>query len=218
MVEPIVVVGGGGFGREVMDVIDAINFHASRSEAAAAAFEVVGVVADPEPDLTLLEPYGVRYLGGVSRLAELPSDVGYVIGIGNGAARAAIDADQRRRFCPVLVHPSVTMGRATRLGPGTVVCAGVRLTNHVTTGRHVHLNLNVTVGHDAVLGDYVTVSPLAAISGNVTLGDQVTVGTGAALREKLTVAAGSTIGAGAAVVRNVAAGVTVVGVPARPLG
>jgi acetyltransferase EpsM len=73
----------------------------------------------------------------------------------------------------------------------------------------------VTVGHDCVLHDYVTVFLGVNIAGNVTLHEGVTVGGGATVLPGVTVGAGATIGAGAVVVRDVPPGVTVKGVPAR---
>lgn len=214
MTQRLVVIGGGGFGREVLDVIEAINFdHATTGEK---AFDVLGFLDDGLPDGRLLESYGVRHLGPVSHLAELPEDVGYVIGIGDPAVRRKIDEQGGRRPCPVLVHPSATIGREVELGPGSVLCAGVRVTNHVTLGRHVHLNLNTTVGHDTVLGGYVTASPLVAISGKVTAGVGVFFGAGAVINPGVTIGAGAVVGSGAAVIRDVDAGVTVVGTPAKP--
>jgi sugar O-acyltransferase (sialic acid O-acetyltransferase NeuD family) len=209
----LVIIGAGGFGREVLDVVEAINL--DRASEGATAFEVLGFLDDGEPDPATLDPYGVRHLGPVSLLDTLPSDVGYVIGIGSPSIRRNIDEQYRGRPCPVLVHPSVTRGRAVQWGDGTVVCAGVRMTNNIVIGRHVHLNLNVTVGHDARLGDYVTVSPLAAISGYVSLRDDVLIGTGVTLNPGVEVGTAATIGSGAAVLKDVPAGTTAVGVPAK---
>jgi sugar O-acyltransferase (sialic acid O-acetyltransferase NeuD family) len=211
--ERIVIVGAGGFGREVLDVVEAINFECGTTER--SRYEVLGFLDDGDPDPRTLAPYGVDVIGGVGRLAELPEDVGYVIAIGSPAVRRKLD-EQGQRPCPVLVHPAATYGRAVTFGPGTVVCAGVRLTNNIAVGRHVHANLNATVGHDAVLGDYVTLSPLVAVSGNVTLEDDVMVGTGVTINPGVTVGRGAVLGSGGAVLRDVAAGMTAVGVPAKP--
>ena len=80
------------------------------------------------------------------------------------------------------------------------------------------LNLNSTVGHDAIIGDYCTINPGCSISGNTTIGERVTLGTGTVTREKTTLADGITTGAQAAIVRDVQEdGITVVGIPARKL-
>ncbi len=107
---------------------------------------------------------------------------------------------------------------SVKRGPDSVIIDGARLTTNVRAGRHVHVRVNATVGHDCVIGDYVTISPAATTSGNVVLEDRVNVGTGATLIPTVPVGADATLGAGAVVVRDVLAGETVVGVPARSIG
>jgi sugar O-acyltransferase (sialic acid O-acetyltransferase NeuD family) len=215
---PLVIIGAGGFGRELLDVVHAVN----GSDAATSdhRFEFLGFLDDGQPDGELLAALGVRHLGPVSELEDLSRDVGYLIGIGDGATRRRLD-DYGRALghpSPVLVHPNSSQGFDVQLGPGTVVCSHVSMTTNIRIGRHVHLNLNSTVGHDTVLGDYVTVSPLVAISGEVTVEDEVLLGTGSVVNQRLTIGRGATLGSGAAAVRDVAAGVVAVGIPARARG
>ena len=215
MRQKLVIIGAGGFGREVLDVIEALN--SAPTTSGDGEFEVVGFLDDGSPDPSTLAPYGVEHLGPVAELETMSPDVGYVIGIGSPAVRRTIDERfMPLRTSPALVHPAATYSRAVIFGPGTVVCAGVRLTNNITLGRHVHLNINSTVGHDARLGDYATVSPLVAISGNVTLDEEVMIGTGVTLNPGVSVGRKAVIGSGAAVLSDVEAGVTAVGVPAKP--
>lgn len=213
MTQRLVILGAGGFGREVLDVIEAINEGGAASEA--QHFEVLGFLDDGHPESATLAPYDVKHLGSTAELGAMPRDVGFVVGIGNPTLRRRLVEEHADRSQPALVHPSVTMGRAVTVGSGSVVCAGVRLTTNITIGRHVHLNLNSTVGHDARVHDYVTVSPLVAISGFVTLESEVMIGTGVTLNPGVTVGVGSAIGSGAAVLRDVPSGVTAVGVPAK---
>lgn len=209
-----VIVGGGGFAREILDIVEAANDELRKDQR----FDVVGVVADPAPDMDRLEPYGVPYLGPTNVLHDQPKSVGYVIaiGLGGGHHRRRIDDEFRdERHSPVIVHPNVTIGRRTDLGPGTIVCSHVSIAGHVTTGRHVHVGANAPIGHDTTLEPYVTVSPLTAVSGNVLVGAEATLGTGSAIRQKITVGAGAFVAAGAVVVSDVDPGATVKGVPAR---
>lgn len=217
MTKPVVVVGAGGMGRCVLDVIDVVNRQALL--AGAPALEVVGVIGNTHPDEGLLAMRGVQYLGDLSKLERLPSDVGYLVGIGSPAVRRRVDAEliKSGRPSPVLLHPNAHFGFDVQFGPGTVVCSNVSIENHVRLGRHVHVNQNATIGHDTIIDHYCTISPLAAISGNVSMELGVFVGTGATVNERLSLHTGSTVGAGAAVIDSVQSGTTVVGVPARPV-
>jgi sugar O-acyltransferase (sialic acid O-acetyltransferase NeuD family) len=216
---PLVIVGAGGFGREVLDVVEAINEHYSTT--GFAPWDVLGFVDDGSPDQELIDDRGVPFLGPVEKLAAMPPETQYVIGIGSGPVRRRIDesASESGRTAATLVHPTTVIGRhRITIGAGSVICANVAITTNVALGRHVHLNLGVTVGHDAVLGDYVTANPNVSISGGVTLEDEVNMGTGSIVIPGRRIGARTIIGAGATVVGDLPCDVTAVGVPARPRG
>ncbi|WP_204163736.1 acetyltransferase [Nocardioides solisilvae] len=217
----LVVVGAGGFGREVLDVVDAVNA-AAAGNGSAAPWTVAGVVDDSpsEQNLALLADREVAHLGGVQDLVDglagtRPTH--YTVGIGSPRVRRAVAErlDVAGLRPATLVHPSVTRGFDVRVGEGSVLCAGVRLTTHVRLGRHVHLNLNATVGHDTVVGDYVSVNPLASVSGDCVLEDEVLVGVAGVVLNQVRVGRGSTVGGSACVVKDVPPGVVVKGIPAR---
>lgn len=219
---PLVIVGAGGHGREVFDVVRAIN-------DVEPTWEVRGFVADGGGDLDEIGALSVPYLGSINQLetgeastteaAASGVAMRFVIGIGSGAVRRSIDERLTRAgWAPAtVVHPSATIGARCELGPGTVITAGVRLTTNVRLGRHVHLNLNSTVSHDCVLGNFVTLSPGVNVTGHVRLEDGVECGTGAAILPGVTVGRDTRIGAGAVVTKDCPPGCTMVGVPARPL-
>lgn len=205
---PLVIIGAGGVGRELVDLVDAINVVGER-------LELRGFLDDGRPDEAALLRRGLRLLGTVAELGAM--DVKYVIGIGAPGARRRIDAfaSSIGRAAVSLVHPTAALGSDVRLGEGTVIYSHVTATTNIATGRHVQLHANCAVGHDSTLGDYVTVLPGATVAGNVTLEEGVTVGANAAIIQGLRVGAMSVVGAGAAVVRALPPGTTAVGVPAR---
>ena len=100
-------------------------------------------------------------------------------------------------------------------GEGSVVCPGAVVNRLAVLGRHVLVNIGATISHDCRIGDFVTISPGANIAGHVTLGDGSFVGIGATISDRVQVGRGCLIGAGAVVVRDVADGQVVTGVPAR---
>ncbi len=214
MADPLVVVGAGGFGREVLDVVDAIN-----AAAHSPAWDVLGVLDDSPTDLNLerLRHRGAAFLGGVDDFLRTKTDCQYVVGVGAPATRRLVAEkfDSTGHEAATLVHPTVTRGFDVEIGPGFVLCAGVCLTTNIRLGRHVHLNLNSTVGHDSRVGDYVSVNPLASISGDCVIGTEVLIGVAGVVLNGLTVADGSTVGGSACVVKDVPPSVVVKGVPAK---
>ncbi|GAA1886152.1 NeuD/PglB/VioB family sugar acetyltransferase [Lapillicoccus jejuensis] len=213
---PLVVVGAGGMGREVLEVVEAVE--ASRSAAGLPpAWRLLGVVDDAASaaNAALLARRGVTLLGPTAVLDDLAPDVHVVLGVGSGAARASLARATAGRPAATLVHPSATVGVHVALGEGTVVCQGARVTTDAVLGRHVIVNSNAAVAHDCRLGDFVTVNPLAALSGGCTVGDGATIGAHAVVLQGLEVGSGATVGAQACVVRPVPVGAVVKGVPAR---
>ncbi|WP_315107603.1 NeuD/PglB/VioB family sugar acetyltransferase [uncultured Microbacterium sp.] len=212
MPEDIVVIGAGGFGRETLDVIEAINAadHQSR-------WNVLGVIDDATggKHLERLDARGYRYLGSIADNSTLLATTRHVTAIGDPTVRAAVDSAITGPLASALIHPTAVVGSRTTLGDGVVVCAGAQLSTNLVVGSNVHINPGAIVGHDAVIDELVSINPGAVVSGEVHIERAALVGAGAVILQGLSVGAGSRVGASACVTKNVPAGATVVGVPAR---
>jgi sugar O-acyltransferase (sialic acid O-acetyltransferase NeuD family) len=209
MSKRILVYGAGGFAREVKDVLDAM-------EEAGKTVRCIGFLDDEVKNhgRTLND---VPVHGGEDRIREFVDQVEFLIGIGNPVVKKKIAekiAGHGGRFAKAF-HPAAVTSRYVEYGEGTIVTAGVILTNQIRIGKYVILNLGVTVGHDCVLEDYVTVAPGVFISGNVRIGEGTDVGTGSSIIQGVKIGRWSVIGAGAVVTKDIPDNCTAVGVPAK---
>ena len=110
-----------------------------------------------------------------------------------------------------LIHPRTEMSRWIEMGEGAVICAGCILTTNITIGKLVQINLDCTIGHDVILGDYTTLAPGVHVSGWVHFGKRVYVGTGAVFingtaENPLVIGDDVVIGAGACVTKSIGYG------------
>lgn len=199
---PLVVLGSGGFAREVLNWI---NFD---------RYKVVAMFSEDDPSgMTIFGVPVVNDLYGLSHAS-------YVIGVGDPETKeklSLIAKGQGLKPCKPIIHTSAVVGVKNDIGLGSVVCPFVCITTGVTLGENTIVNLNATIGHDTVMGSNCTISPGANISGRCEIGNNVYIGTNAAIRERVKIGDDSVVGMGAVVIKDVGDSVRVVGSPARPL-
>jgi len=197
MKKNIALIGAGGLGREIKNLLERKH-------------QFAGYYDDRE--------FSDNYLGSIDRIS--PTEyLQYLIAIGDPIIKKGLAerlAEKELHYANLLSKNTV-VDESCFTGTGVIVCDGAVATVDYQIGAHVLINLNVTIGHDVTIGDYCSIMPGANISGNVTIGEATLIGSGATILQGITIGSKVIVGAGAVVTKDVADNTTVVGIPAKQI-
>ncbi|GED67585.1 pilus assembly protein [Brevibacillus reuszeri] len=203
--KPIIVLGGGGHAKVVMEVLQLRNQ------------EIIGFT-DPLTESTIL---GISWLGNDEIVNTYsPEDILLVNGLGsvcNNTRRKRLFHFWKEKgfsFANV-IHPSAIVSTNAILDEGVQIMAGAVIQAGVRTGSNSIINTRAAVDHDTSIGKHVHIAPGVTLSGGIIIEDDTHVGTGAVVIQGLTIGRNSMVAAGAVVVKDVPADSKVAGVPAR---
>jgi sugar O-acyltransferase (sialic acid O-acetyltransferase NeuD family) len=203
------VYGASGFGREVM------SFVAPMLPTGSEALFI-----DDQSENT-----NGRYpVLTFEQFTKLSGQKSIIIAIADSRIRQALSNRCKSALLPIISIQArtVVIGDDVLIGSGSILCNFVTVTTSAKIGESFHANIYSYVAHDCVIGDFVTFAPSVKCNGNVIVEDHAYIGTGAILKQgrpdqPLIIGRGAVIGMGAVVTKNVPAGCTVVGNPARPI-
>lgn len=203
----IVIVGAGGFGREVLQYV---------RDAFGTGDDVVkGFLDDRSVDLA---SFGLSYpiLGDTHSYRPAPGDR-LIVAVGEPRVRAEIvdRFDALGAWYATVVHPSAYVSAAARLGHGCIVAPFATIGAHAELGDHSVLTYYASVGHDASVGRYCALSPHSVANGGSRLGDRVLLGAHAVVNPLQTVGDDAKVAAGAVVYRPVPGKTLASGNPAK---
>jgi acetyltransferase EpsM len=193
----IIIYGGGGHGKALIDLIRWI-----------ATYSIAGIVDDGLPVGTSI--MGIMVLGGSSILKKLVEQgvhlaANAVGGIGNIDNRIKIfeHLSQAGFTCPTLVHPTAFVEPSAFLSDGAQVMPHAYVGSDALVGFGVIVNTGVIVSHDCKLDDYANLSPGAILAGEVTVGSATLVGMGVTVNLRVNIGSHARIGNGATIKQDV---------------
>ena len=205
-VSRILIVGAGGFGREVL--------HWARHTWPDLSAAVSGFLADaPRSEGDRDMP---PVIGDPSRHVPAPGE-GFLLAVGipEVRRRLAEQLEARGARFLTLVHPTAVVAPNADIGAGTIVCPFAVVSDNTRLGRCVLLNYHSSLGHDASAGDFAVLSPYATLGGDAHVAEDVFLGMHASVGPGRRVGPRSKVSANSCALADVPAESLVFGAPGR---
>lgn len=206
----VVIIGAGGHAQVVADIL-------LRMYEASNDIRPIGYL-DDDPLLLGKRFLDLPVLGKIAQLNQVDHDA-VIVAIGDNAIRQRIFEmlNQKGERVVTAQHPRAVIAPDVHIEPGSMICAGVVINVGCIVGANVILNTGCTVDHHCRIEDHAHIAPGAHLGGEVVVGEGALVGIGAIVIPRCHIGEYSVIGAGAVVTKSVPPGLTVVGVPAKPI-
>ena len=193
----IIIYGGGGHGKMVIDLLRSI-----------ATYRISGIIDDGLPINSSVMEQAV--LGGEEVLPKLYKEgirlsANAVAGIGNIRSRITIyqKLGEAGFYSPSLVHARAFLEPGAILSPAVQVFANAYIVSEAKVGFGSIINTGVIISHDCIIGKYATLSPGAILAGAVQVGDGALIGMGVTVNITVKIGSGARVGNGATVKADV---------------
>lgn len=208
----VILWGGTGQAKVVRPIIE---YYGSR---VIAVFDDTPNLASPFSDVEI--HYGYEEFLKWKQSLNLQG-IGFCVTIGNPHGRVRLRLHERfmgEGLHPVtVVHPTAWIADNATIGAGSQILAGAIVGAEARIGRECIINTNASVDHEDILEDGVEVAPGATLCGLVHAGVNAWICAGATVLPRKQIGADAIVAAGAVVIEDVPEGVTVAGIPAKPL-
>lgn len=203
----LIIVGAGGFGRELLQWVKDINNFQNK-------WFIKGFIDDNLHALDNLD-CDYKVIGAIQEWQPKNNEV-FACAIANPIIKEQITTllKSRGALFESIIHPDVKIGDYNKIGEGLIAYPNSVITVNTLIGDFVTL-LSSGIGHDAVVGDYCTISSYCDITGGVQLGKRVFLGSHVTIVPKRKIGDDAYVGAGSVVIKNVKPNAKVLGNPAK---
>lgn len=203
----IIIVGGGGCGREVADFIEEIN-------KIEPTWNLLGFIDDNQ-EIFKGRRASLKLLGSIAEWR--PQETQYfAMGIASPQAKEKVAkrlVDRGAKFVNI-IHPTVRISSSAVLGSGIVIYSGAKLGSDDVIHDFVTIQSTI-IGHDVEIESFSTVSSSCGITGGVHLKKRSFIADHACMVPGTTIGSDAYVGIGAVVLKDVSDETRVFGNPAR---
>lgn len=206
----LIIIGAGGMGRCVYCI-------AENSIGYGTDFIIKGFLDDNLNALDGFEGYE-PVLSGIANYQPEEDDV-FVCSIGEVATKVKICEALKKKGGKffTLVHTKAVIGKNSKIGEGTIIDEGVHIDPDVVIGTDCLLQAQAIIGHDSVIGNYARIDTQCSLVGGTVVKDRATIYTHAMISHNVMVGEDAVVGACSFVIKSVKPGISVFGVPAKPI-
>jgi len=187
--EEILLIGGGGHCKSVIDVIEA-----------EGRFKIAGII--DKPSLLGKVVAGYQVIGSDKDLLDLAKTYSYaLVTVGQiKTVNVRIALFQKLKslgfVLPSVTSPRAYVSRTASIEEGSIIMHDVLLNSNVKVGYNCIINTKALVEHDTIVGNHCHISTGVILNGNVTVESEAFVGSGTITREGIVISKGSFIKAG----------------------
>jgi sugar O-acyltransferase (sialic acid O-acetyltransferase NeuD family) len=205
----IILVGGGGHCKSVVDTIKCMNDYniigiLDIKEKVGTKVNDVEIIGTDD-DIEYYYKQGIKYsfitLGSIGNtnprqnLYERLLKVGYNF--------------------PAIVDKTSLISSNAMIGDGAFIGKGTIINSDVIIGENCIINSGAIIEHDCCIGKFSHIAPGSTISGNVMIGDHTHIGANSTIIQNINIGKFCIIGAGSVVVSNINDNMKAYGNPCR---
>lgn len=203
----IIIVGAGGFGRELLQWIKDINLKKK-------TWNIKGFIDDNIKALDEIE-CDYKIISTIQDYYPKENDV-FALAIAAPAIKEKVVGILKSRGCAfaTVIHPTAILGEFNCLGEGVIMYPKSEITVNAKIGDFVSV-LSCNIGHDVLVGDYATISSWCDITGGVHICKGAYLASGVKVVPGRTIGEYAYVSIGSVVMNNIKAGYKVLGYPAR---
>lgn len=203
----IIIIGAGGFGRELLQWIKDIN-------KVKPTWTIKGFIDDNLGSLAGIE-CDYKVLGTISDWVPSDNEV-FALAIANPKTKEKIVGIMKQKGAKFVdvIHPTAKICDFSEHGEGLIMYPHSMLCPNSKVGNYVTL-LFSGIPHDAIVEDYVTISSYCGLTRGVHIGERAYLADHASVLPEKTIGNDAYVGMGSVVVRNVPVGKKVFGNPAK---
>jgi sugar O-acyltransferase (sialic acid O-acetyltransferase NeuD family) len=208
IMEPIVLIGGGGHCLSCIDVLRLEN-----------VFEIVGILDTPDKVGTSL--MGIKVIGDdddIPRLARKYKNFLITIGQIKYSEKRVRIFETVKKYggnLPVIISPKAYISPSAIINEGTIIMHNSLINAKAVIGKGCIINTGALVEHEASVGDFCHISTQAIVNGQVFIGKNSFIGSNSVIANNISLPEQIIVAAGACIFKSPDEAGTYIGNPAK---